>query len=120
MLGDPNNYRLPFCTTEKSRIKKFLKFFEILKCDLFLERDDDFVMNLTLLLSLSFAQCVAIYIYLSGFLLKRTSLPNQTSLNNSTLPPSYQKIVILLGNVNIYKGTMLSKNSAVVIVALLG
>lgn len=86
----------------------------------FLERDDDFVMNLTLLLSLSFAQCVAIYIYLSGFLLKRTSLPNQTSLNNSTLPPSYQKIVILLGNVNIYKGTMLSKNSAVVIVALLG
>ena len=77
-------------------------------------------MNLTLLLSLSFAQCVAIYIYLSGFLLKRTSLPNQTSLNNSTLPPSYQKIVILLGNVNIYEGTVLRKNSAVVIVALLG
>jgi len=64
--------------------------------DCLTERDDDFVMNLTLLLSLSFAQCVAIYIYLSGFLLKRTSLPNQTSLNNSTLPPSYQKIVILL------------------------
>ena len=87
--------------------------------DVFSERDDDFVMNLTLLLSLSFAQCVAIYIYLSGFLLKRTSLPNQTSLNNSTLPPSYQKIVILLGNVN-NKGSMLSKNVALVIVALLG
>ena len=72
-------------------------------------------MNLTLLLSLSFAQCVAIYIYLSGFLLKRTSLPYQTSLNNSTLPPSYQKIVILLGNVN-NKGGTLSKNVALVIV----
>ena len=77
----------------------FENFFSQKSGCLFSERDDDFVMNLTLLLSLSFAQCVAIYIYLSGFLLKRTSLPNQTSLNNSTLPPSYQKIVILLGNV---------------------